>query len=100
MALSWSSDFLKSAQETKKAAPFLFGAPSFPLSSFGAAPSAPFTFSAQATDAVTVVSHTHGRARREERGVERAELQAAVKYGRRERAHPGASAEQLRDGFA
>ena len=37
----------------------------------------------------TLVSHTHGRMRREERGIERAELQEAVKYGKKERANPG-----------
>ncbi|KAG2501020.1 hypothetical protein HYH03_000840 [Edaphochlamys debaryana] len=42
-----------------------------------------------ATSAITVVSHTHGRARREERGILRRELQEAIKYGRKERANPG-----------
>ena len=37
----------------------------------------------------SLVSHTHGRMRREERGIERAELQEAVKYGKKERANPG-----------
>eukprot|EP00049_Salpingoeca_infusionum_P010039 m.170205 g.170205 ORF g.170205 m.170205 type:complete len:683 (+) comp14523_c0_seq1:583-2631(+) len=41
------------------------------------------------TEAVSLVSHTHGRQRRAQRGIERYELQQAVKYGRRERAHPG-----------
>eukprot|EP00899_Mesostigma_viride_P028369 jgi/Mesvir1/8717/Mv02647-RA.1 len=38
---------------------------------------------------VTLLSHTHGRLRREERGIERSELQAAVKHGRKEAANPG-----------
>ena len=38
---------------------------------------------------VTLISHTHGRQRRAERDIARLELQAAVKYGRREPAHPG-----------
>ena len=42
-----------------------------------------------ATQDVSLVSHAHGRQRREERGIARAELQAAVKHGRREPAHPG-----------
>ncbi len=42
-----------------------------------------------ATADVSLVSHAHGRARREERGITRAELQAAVKHGRKERAHAG-----------
>ncbi|KAG2455009.1 hypothetical protein HYH02_000834 [Chlamydomonas schloesseri] len=42
-----------------------------------------------ATSAVTLISHTHGRERREQRGIERRELQEAVKYGRKERANPG-----------
>ncbi|PNW84737.1 hypothetical protein CHLRE_03g156650v5 [Chlamydomonas reinhardtii] len=42
-----------------------------------------------ATSAVTLISHTHGRDRREQRGIERRELQEAVKYGRKERANPG-----------
>ena len=41
------------------------------------------------TDDVSLISHTHGRERRAERGILRAELQAAIKYGRRERANPG-----------
>ena len=41
------------------------------------------------TSAVTLISHTHGRERREQRGIERRELQEAVKHGRRERANPG-----------
>jgi len=42
-----------------------------------------------ATDAVSLVSHAHGRERRAERGIARLELQGAVKHGRKERAHPG-----------
>ncbi|KAG2448501.1 hypothetical protein HYH02_006392 [Chlamydomonas schloesseri] len=42
-----------------------------------------------ATSAITLISHTHGRERREQRGIERRELQEAVKYGRKERANPG-----------
>ncbi|PNH12275.1 Eukaryotic elongation factor 2 kinase [Tetrabaena socialis] len=41
------------------------------------------------TSSITLISHTHGRERREERGIDRRELQEAVKYGRRERANPG-----------
>ncbi|PNH12301.1 Eukaryotic elongation factor 2 kinase [Tetrabaena socialis] len=41
------------------------------------------------TSSITVVSHTHGRERREERGIDRRELQETVKHGRRERANPG-----------
>jgi hypothetical protein len=41
------------------------------------------------TDAVSLVSHAHGRQRRTERMIEKIELQAAVKHGKRERAHPG-----------
>jgi hypothetical protein len=47
-----------------------------------------------ATKDVTLLSHTHGRQRREERCIERAELQAAVKYGRKERAHAGRDGSQ------
>ena len=35
------------------------------------------------TDAVSIVSHPHGRERRAPRGVSRSELQAAVKHGRK-----------------
>ena len=45
------------------------------------------------TSSVSLVSHAHGRARREERGIERRELQEAVKYGRKERANPGRNEE-------
>ena len=43
------------------------------------------------TEDVSLVSHTHGRSRRAERGISRPELQAAVKHGRREPAYPGAN---------
>jgi hypothetical protein len=33
------------------------------------------------TSDITLISHTHGRERRAERGIERKELQEAVKYG-------------------
>jgi hypothetical protein len=36
-----------------------------------------------------LVSHTHGRERREERKIEKRELQAAVKHGKKEAANPG-----------
>ena len=36
------------------------------------------------TDDVTVISATHGRERRAERGILKSELQAAVKHGRKE----------------
>eukprot|EP00798_Chlamydomonas_sp_ICE-L_P022991 gene22991-30179_t len=42
-----------------------------------------------ATSRISLVSHTHGRERRAERGIEKRELQEAVKYGRMERANPG-----------
>lgn len=45
------------------------------------------------TAAMTVLSSAHGRQRRAERGIEKLELQAAVKYGRRERAHPSTKGE-------
>eukprot|EP00899_Mesostigma_viride_P007668 jgi/Mesvir1/16902/Mv15772-RA.1 len=38
---------------------------------------------------VSLVSHTHGRLRRIERNIDRSELQAAVKHGRKEAANPG-----------
>ena len=41
------------------------------------------------TSSISIVSHDHGRLRREERGIERRELQEAVKYGKKERANPG-----------
>mmetsp|Transcript_22999 Transcript_22999/g.57738 ORF Transcript_22999/g.57738 Transcript_22999/m.57738 type:complete len:221 (+) Transcript_22999:292-954(+) len=51
------------------------------------------TTTAVRTSAVSLVSHLHGRQRRSERGIERRELQAAVKYGRREPAKPGPDGE-------
>ena len=39
------------------------------------------------TSDITLISHTHGRERRAERGIERRDLQAAIKHGRREPAH-------------
>eukprot|EP00798_Chlamydomonas_sp_ICE-L_P022993 gene22993-30181_t len=42
-----------------------------------------------ATSRISIVSHTHGRERRAERGIEKRELQEAVKYGHKERANPG-----------
>jgi hypothetical protein len=47
------------------------------------------TASGLKTSEVTVISHTHGRQRREEREIRKRELQEAVKYGRCERANPG-----------
>ncbi|KAJ8599256.1 hypothetical protein CTAYLR_006219 [Chrysophaeum taylorii] len=47
-----------------------------------------------ATSEVPLVSHAHGRMRRIERQIERRELQAAVKYGRKERANPGVNGEK------
>ena len=41
------------------------------------------------TEDVSLISHTHGRARRSERSVMRRELQAAIKHGMKERANPG-----------
>ncbi|MDC0525436.1 hypothetical protein OAO87_00460 [bacterium] len=41
------------------------------------------------TENISLISHTHGRARRVERNIQRKELQAAIKYGRKERANPG-----------
>ena len=51
----------------------------------------PPSTSALRTSDLCLVSHTHGRERREERGINKRELQEAVKYGRRERANPGRS---------
>jgi len=42
-----------------------------------------------ATSAVSLVSHTHGRERREERKIEKRELQAAVKHSKPMEANPG-----------
>jgi hypothetical protein len=41
------------------------------------------------TEDISLISHTHGRERRAQRGIMRRELQAAIKYGLRERANPG-----------
>ena len=41
------------------------------------------------TSDISLLSHTHGRERREERGIDKRELKEAVKYGRREKANPG-----------
>lgn len=46
------------------------------------------------TSAITLISHAHGRARRDERGIVKRELQEAVKYGRKERANPGRNGDQ------
>ncbi|KAL1523672.1 hypothetical protein AB1Y20_018606 [Prymnesium parvum] len=46
------------------------------------------------TDDISLISHTHGQARRLERNIVRRELQAAIKYGIKVRANPG------RDGSA
>ena len=42
-----------------------------------------------ATSDISLISHTHGRERRQERNIQRRELQEAIKHGRREQAHPG-----------
>ena len=42
-----------------------------------------------ATSAISLVSHDHGRARREERGITKRELQEAVKHGQKEPANLG-----------
>lgn len=44
---------------------------------------------AMQTQDISLVSHTHGRARRSERNIMRQELQAAIKYGTVEHANPG-----------
>jgi len=46
------------------------------------------------TDNISLVSHAHGRLRREERAINTLELQAAVKHGRKERANPGRDGSQ------
>ena len=43
---------------------------------------------ADATSAVTVLSSAHGRQRRMERDIGKRDLQAAVKYGKREPGYP------------
>ena len=45
-------------------------------------------FSELRTSDVDLVSHTHGRERRDQRNISRRELQEAVKHGHRERANP------------
>ena len=45
------------------------------------------------TDSISLISHTHGRERRAERKILRRELQAAIKYGNKERANPGRNGE-------
>ena len=42
-----------------------------------------------ATSSISLISHDHGRQRRDERGITRRELQEAIKYGQKEPAHPG-----------
>ena len=44
------------------------------------------------TSDVTLVSHAHGRERRAERGIQRRELQAAIKHGVKEKGNPGRTA--------
>ena len=46
---------------------------------------------ALSTHEISIISHTHGRQRREERNIKKEELQAAIKYGTRYRANPGPS---------
>ena len=41
------------------------------------------------TEDVPLISHVHGRQRREERNIQRKELQAAIKYGTKQIANPG-----------
>jgi hypothetical protein len=41
------------------------------------------------TEDISLISHTHGRERRSQRNIMRRELQAAIKYGKREEANPG-----------
>mmetsp|Transcript_10216 Transcript_10216/g.16539 ORF Transcript_10216/g.16539 Transcript_10216/m.16539 type:complete len:690 (+) Transcript_10216:55-2124(+) len=41
------------------------------------------------TSDITLISHAHGRQRRQERGIRRKDLQAAIKHGRKEEANPG-----------
>ena len=45
------------------------------------------------TSQVSLLSHTHGRERRQARGIEKRELKEAVKHGRKERANPGRGGE-------
>ena len=46
------------------------------------------------TSAVTLISHAHGRERRAERGIQRRELQAAIKHGEKVAANPGRRGEK------
>ena len=46
------------------------------------------------TDAVSIISHAHGRERRAQRGVERRQLQAAVKHGQKTPGRPGRDGKQ------
>ena len=46
------------------------------------------------TSDVTLVSHAHGRERRAERGIQRRELQAAIKHGEKVAANPGRRGEK------
>ena len=48
------------------------------------------------TNEVSLLSHTHGRDRRAERGIKKRELQAAVKHGTKERAGSGLDAAEIR----
>jgi hypothetical protein len=45
------------------------------------------------TSNISLISHAHGRQRRLERGIERRELQAAMRYGVKQAANPGPSGE-------
>ena len=46
------------------------------------------------TSDVTLISHSHGRNRRNERTIDKKELQAAIKYGSKEKAAPGRKGEE------
>ena len=46
------------------------------------------------TEDVTLISHTHGRNRRSERGIDKLDLKKAIKYGKKERANPGRKGDQ------
>lgn len=52
-------------------------------------PQAATTTGTLSTSSISLISHDHGRARREERGIGRRELQEAIKYGTKELANPG-----------
>ncbi|GAX72732.1 hypothetical protein CEUSTIGMA_g188.t1 [Chlamydomonas eustigma] len=47
-----------------------------------------------ATSAVSMISHVHGRQRRDERSITRRELQEAIKYGQKLRANPGRNGDE------